>query len=510
MFGWNRKRAISTLARGKRATLQIEQLETRDVPSAAAAHHLSPHLDTRVLFKEDAELFHLPGVEDTTRLSDSVTSAALSSTSGALSTNVPEAEEHIAVGPTASTSNILVAAISDFSLGGWNTTYYAVSTDGGATWSKKSFVPFDSQGNLTTSDGNLWYANSDPVVAINTSGTAYLADLYLVNPNASLDNNANGLYVSVLNTSTGVISGTYAAVPPQTNPNTTINYDKEWIAVDNSSGANAGQVYVTYTKFTSTSDAIFITTPLDKNNLGGSWTTPTQINLPTQNGAVQGSQVAVDNNGNIYVAYEVFYTGGQRQIFITKGTYNATTHTFSFSTPKAATPVFKELNFNSSYRKDSFPALAIDPGNGNVYLTYSATESGSKGAQVKLVYSTNGGSTFSAPVTVNSISSGHQFFPAIAVDASTHAIWVSWFDTSGTPSNNYYNIYATKITLSGSTLTIAPQSKVNSGSAYNAGSIFTGGFIGDYAGIAAANGAAHPVWTSGGFNNGVLWTAIVK
>jgi hypothetical protein len=41
---------------------------------------------------------------------------------------------------------------------------------------------------------------------------------------------------------------------------------------------------------------------------------------------------------------------------------------------------------------------------------------------------------------------------------------------------------------------------VNSGSA---------SFIGDYSGIAAAGGNAHPVWTSGGFNNGQLQTAVL-
>jgi hypothetical protein len=35
-------------------------------------------------------------------------------------------------------------------------------------------------------------------------------------------------------------------------------------------------------------------------------------------------------------------------------------------------------------------------------------------------------------------------------------------------------------------------------------------FIGDYAGIAAAMGFAHPVWTSGGFNNGSLQTATLQ
>ena len=34
-------------------------------------------------------------------------------------------------------------------------------------------------------------------------------------------------------------------------------------------------------------------------------------------------------------------------------------------------------------------------------------------------------------------------------------------------------------------------------------------FIGDYNGVAAAAGSAHPVWTNGGFNNGSMQTARV-
>ena len=34
-------------------------------------------------------------------------------------------------------------------------------------------------------------------------------------------------------------------------------------------------------------------------------------------------------------------------------------------------------------------------------------------------------------------------------------------------------------------------------------------FIEDYARIAAAGGSPHPVWTSGGFNNGQLQTAVL-
>jgi hypothetical protein len=38
----------------------------------------------------------------------------------------------------------------------------------------------------------------------------------------------------------------------------------------------------------------------------------------------------------------------------------------------------------------------------------------------------------------------------------------------------------------------------------------TASFIGDYGGIAAAGGFAHPVWTNGGFNGGRLQTAALR
>src|SRR5882724_6992827 len=116
-------------------------------------------------------------------------------------TTKPEAEEHIAVDPL--NANLLVAAISDFSLrGGFNTTKYVVSTaNGGAGSWVQRFVPRNSSGLLVTSDGAVWQANSDPVVAIDKLGNVYLADLYIAVSNTGRVTN-DGLYVSVGNVST--------------------------------------------------------------------------------------------------------------------------------------------------------------------------------------------------------------------------------------------------------------------------------------------------------------------
>ena len=63
-----------------------------------------------------------------------------------------------------------------------------------------------------------------------------------------------------------------------------------------------------------------------------------------------------------------------------------------------------------------------------------------------------------------------------------------------------YDIYATYSTDLG--VSFAPNARVTPAL------IRAGSFIGDYAGMVAepTNGVAHPMWTSGGLNNGKLQT----
>lgn len=412
----------------------------------------------------------------------------------AATTTMPAAEEHIAVDPN-NPSN-LVAAISDFSrLLGFNTTKFAVSTDGGATW-RESFIPLDDLFGLfpATGDGNFWLANSDPVVAIDRIGNVYLVDLYL----DAIDN-GNGLYVSVGTVNGGVGSFSVAnTFPVLTNPDPSTSFleDKPWITVDNCSNpVTTGTVYVAWSHFTdSVNDVIALSGSLDH---GRTWTSPLQISLPSQTGAVQGAQVAVGPNGEVYVAYEVFFSGSNRQQFLAKSTDGGQT----FSAPVAITPVFNEVNFNSTYRINSLPNLAVGPMSGNVYVVYPDTPSPATGAEVEFIRSTDGGTTFSAPMVINDNPAGQQFMPAVTVD-SAEVIHASWFDTrNSSGSTALYDVFATYSRDAGSTF--ATNARVTA-ALEDAG---TSSFIGDYAGIAAAANTAHPVWTNGGANSGRLQTA---
>jgi hypothetical protein len=143
--------------------------------------------------------------------------------------------------------------------------------------------------------------------------------------------------------------------------------------------------------------------------------------------------------------------------------------------------------------------MAVDPTTGNVVVLYAAQLA--QGAKIQFIISTDGGASFSVPVTINDVSTGQQFMPAVAID-SAGVIHASWFDTRNNPTSaTQYDVYATFSRDGGASF--APNARVTS-SLINAGSAT---FIGDYSGNAAAGGFAYPVWTSGGFNNGQLQTA---
>lgn len=166
----------------------------------------------------------------------------------------------------------------------------------------------------------------------------------------------------------------------------------------------------------------------NSSNHGANWSSPLRISALAQGGRVQGSQVAVDPNGTVYVTYEVFCanfkkngtcpsTNNARQQFIAKSTNGGA----SFTTPVPITPIFTELTFPSPYRTNSFPAIAVGP-NHIVYAVYSAQASSSSPAQTEFIHSGASGTGtingFSAPVVVDSDTANDNFFPSIAVDAN--------------------------------------------------------------------------------------------
>jgi hypothetical protein len=391
-------------------------------------------------------------------------------------TTTPEAEEHIAVNKNF--PNFLFSMISDFSLpGGVNTSKYSYSSNNGLTWTQ-SFVPLDGSNMRITADGLAWPYNSDPVVCIANDGTIYATNLYFGN------GNDGGLYVSHSSVaSPGLTAANTIGVQVHPDPNSTVFEDKQWIAVDNSNSAFAGTVYVSWTRFDSSNRIM-----LSKSSNGGvTWSAPIQVSDAAFNGAVQGSQVAVGPDGAVYVAYHVAYVGNKGIQWVHKSTNGGA----SFGARFQATPQYNEPTFSSQYRKNSFCQMVINPVSGYISMCYPDQPKGQTGAEVRFVRSTSpGGTTFTSPISVNNVTTGNQFFPAIAVDELGH-LHMRWIDTRNTGVNNSLDCYASRSTDNGTTW--SPNSRLSATS----WSVGTSTFIGDYGGVCAAAGYAHPVWTTG-------------
>ena len=361
----------------------------------------------------------------------------------------------------------------------------------GGTWIE-GFVPLIPDGHKITSDGMSWDANSDPVVARDRLGNVFMADLYINFITAFFD----GFYVNVgTQSASGLTINSTNPVALDTASGPFVE-DKPWIAADHS--GTTDNVYVCWTRFSTTSTADFIAFSRSTDH-GATWSGPTRISANTQDGAVQGCQVAVGPSGQVYVAYEVFFVDRFRQHFLAKSADGG----LSFSSPVAVTPVFTDVTFASFFRKNSFPALAVNPVNGNVVDVYAGNDLLGL-ANIHFIQSTDGGTTFSAPVVINDALHGEQFMPGLAIDDSG-VIHASWFDTRSSSGSGafQYDVFATFSKDNGTTF--APNARVTPAPIVLGHSPT---FIGDYSGNAAAGGFAHPVWNSGGFStNSHLQTA---
>ena len=248
--------------------------------------------------------------------------------------------------------------------------------------------------------------------------------------------------------------------------------DKDWSAVD---PTNSSNIFVTYTDFDMSGDApcgfaapgvpnLRTAIELVRSTDGGAtWTAPSVIvqacNTPPQFPAVQGSQVIVDSQGSVYIAWEDFSdpTGLTRDLRIRK----STNHGVSFAPAVLISPVTYTGDGNGvqgGIRNNEFPLLAVDrtgtKSDGTLYVTWNdgrnfqaADLEAGKGlygyADVLLSHSADG-SSWTAPIRVNSdpifhLVQGHvrgtdHFQPGVAIDRNG-ALGLCWYDRRFDPNN---------------------------------------------------------------------------
>jgi hypothetical protein len=228
---------------------------------------------------------------------------------------------------------------------------FGTSNDGGASW---------TDGGVPLKQGTITAWTSDPSVTANEkTGDFYYCGL------TSNGTTNNGVGVARGHFTAGVW-GWDAATVVASGPNSTNGFDKQWMAADSSNG----NLYVTYTLFTTTGDAIWFSR---STNNGATWSVPLQISAAWENGLVSGSRPMVGPNGEVYVIYSAIGPVDADSMKIAKSV-NAG---LSFGPSVVATTIYDNFfdgapGFNRP-RAVTFPSGAVDrstgPNRGRVYMT---------------------------------------------------------------------------------------------------------------------------------------------
>jgi hypothetical protein len=324
-------------------------------------------------------------------------------------------------------------------------------------------------------------------VARSTNRGASFQDLGFLNPGATVENFLGGdpvlvctapttfYYASILVTLTasqisvsqstdgGLSFGEPVAAVGKDIP--THFLEKPWLAAD---PTNAQRLYVTYSDFdlSGTHCGVdFFGVPIPRIAIelvrstdgGTTWSTPVVIEEVCDPAVVQGSQVAVGPGGGVYVAWEAIAADVLvREIALRK----STDHGSSFGTRvqvSAVTPVGDGFLLQGAFRSAfELPSLAVDhsgsgsPTQGNVYISWhdgrnlildDVISGVYRYADVLLSRSSDGGATWSAPVRVNDTiepprgPGTDQYQPGVAVDHTTGAVGVCFYDRRNDPQN---------------------------------------------------------------------------
>ena len=264
--------------------------------------------------------------------------------------------------------------------------------------------------------------------------------------------------------------------------------DKPFIVADQSNGPHAGNLYIGWTRWTLTGSEILLSRSTDD---GVSWSTPMEIDahpgLPRDDtGANEGFWGVVGSDGTLYavwadtshIAFTFSKDGGR-----------------SFSKARDIIPTAPIMyGIADLDRANGFPQLAIDPRDtpdaphGRLYVTWADYRNG--GVDVFLSTSVDGGNHWTPALRVNDDplhDGADHFFPALAVDPANGDVYVSFYDRRADPHDRSATVTLARSTDHGKTFVNYAWTK----QPFTMDNVF----MGDYSGLAARDGRVYGVWT---------------
>jgi hypothetical protein len=370
------------------------------------------------------------------------------------------------VDPTA--TNVILSGWNDYCLtdlgAGWQG--FGFSLDGGETWTN-SFVPGYPQDTSAEGMASPLFGRhteaGDPIAAFDSSGNLFVGgisfnragaingDVYVATYGAA--DQPNGYPVDYLRTRV-VGQGT-----PSRNFRG-IFQDKPMLEVDRTGGEHDGNVYVCWSRFTGNGqNKIYFSRSTD---MGQTFSRPIAISRTNEITSVQGCDIAVEADGDVYTTFRTF-AGGNKPTGLAFA--RSTDGGQSFSRADLIRPITPYFPFDGTRDCGDgafecptgyvFARIPLEPrvtadqtGElGGVHLvyneirpgsiepsqtSYSSADPGEVGQSlVYVVSTTDDGASWSAPTPVDPAADGHQFFPDI--DALSGSLAVVWQDSRSDP-----------------------------------------------------------------------------
>jgi hypothetical protein len=366
---------------------------------------------------------------------------------------------------------------------GANINFGYRSFDGGSTWQKQSL----------SSTYGVW---GDPCILADTAGNFYF--FHLSNP-------PNGNWIDRIvcqkSTDGGITwnNGSYMGL------NGSKAQDKEWAVFD----AITQTIYVTWTQFdeygtsnTNDSSVILFSKSTD---FGETWSPAVRINklagdcIDSDNTA-EGAVPAVGPDGEVYVCWS-----NRDTLFFDRSTDGGNTW-LQDDIMVSLQPGGWDYGIQGISRCNGLPVTRCDLSggayHGTIYVNWTDQRNGEDNTDVFISKSTDGGFTWSEPVTVNDDNSNRQqFFSWMDVDQKTGIIYVIFYDRRNheDKSTDVYVAYSedggeTFVNEKISEEPFSPKSTI---------------FFGDYTNISAYNGKVAPIWARMDGSSLSVWTAIL-
>lgn len=375
------------------------------------------------------------------------------------------------------------------------------TTNAGTNWTGFDNPPFG---------GN----SGDPAAAIGTDGKFFVG--YISDPGGQ----------GVARSTNNGTNWTVHTVSPGPSSSSDL-LDKNHLMVDKKVGSPyENRVYVSYTEFVTGSASNNQIVVKNSSDFGQTWSTGVNISSTLNAGSHnQGVNLTTGPNGEAYAAWAVYDNWvaggyGEDAIAFAKSTNGGTTWTssriYGALTPNGSFNFGIRGNLKpSSIRVSSFPSMAVDrtggPNNGYIYIIWPQKTVAPAGTDpdIVLIRSTNGGTSWSAPVRVNNdpMNNGKdQYYPWCNVDQSTGRLNIVFYD-SREVVNDSAGVYMATSIDGGLTFENFKVSDANFRPKAISG--LAGGYQGDYIGIASLNNRAYPYWADDRTGNYQAWIAEV-